>query len=320
MNRMKMTAALACALLTTGVAFAQLPAEVTAKYNEAAALINQKKFIEAIPMLENVLSEGEAADPESDIVVQAQKLLPECYIRQGAMAAGAGKFEDAITALNKADELANQYNVTAAKTKIDNLFPKVYVAYGAPAFNNKDYAKAIDVFSRAYAKFPNDTKMAMLLAQSYCESGEMAKGEEIYKNIIALEAKHDKYAEAASQAKAALANYLLVDASKAAEAQDLEGVVKATDAILAFDPTNGAANLMRLQTATNLKNYDAVIGFGEQAASTQPTELDKSNAYFLLGAAYQNKNDKAKAIEMYQKVTEGPNAATAKAQIAELNK
>ena len=77
---------------------------------------------------------------------------------------------------------------------------------------------------------------------------------------------------------------------------------------------------MRLQTATNLKNYDAVIGFGEEAASTQPTELDKSNAYFLLGAAYQNKNDKAKAIEMYQKVTEGPNAATAKAQIAELSK
>ncbi len=320
MNRMKMTAALACALLTSGVAFAQLPAEVTAKFNEAAELINQKKFAEAIPMLETVLSEGETADPESDIVNQAKNLLPECYIRKGAMAAGGGKFEDAITALNQAEELATKYNVTAAKTKIDNLFPKVYIAYGAPAFNSKDYAKAIDVFSRAYATFPNDTKMAMLLAQSYCESGEMAKGEEIYKNIIALEQKHDKYAEAAGQAKAALANYLLVDASKAAEAQDLEGVIKATDAILAFDPTNGAANLMRLQTATNLKDYDAVIGFGEEAASTQPTELDKSNAYFLLGAAYQNKDNKAKAIEMYQKVTEGPNAATAKTQIAELSK
>lgn len=320
MNRMKMTVALACALLTSGVAFAQLPSEVTAKFNEAAELINQKKFAEAIPMLETVLSEGEAADPESDIVSQAKNLLPECYIRKGAMAAGGGKFEDAISALNKADELADKYNVVSAKGKIDNLFPKVYIAYGAPAFNSKDYAKAIDIFSRAYAKFPNDTKMAMLLAQSYCASGEMAKGEEIYKNIIALADKHDKYAEAANQAKSELAGYLLEDASKAAADSNLEGVVKATDAVLAFDPTNGTANMLRLQAATNLKNYDAVIGFGEEAASTQPTELDKSNAYFLLGAAYQNKENKTKAIEMYKKVLEGPNAATAKAQIAELSK
>ena len=75
MNRMKMTAALACALLTTGVTFAQLPAEVTTKFNEAAELINQKKFIEAIPILETVLTEGETADPESDIVAQASKIV-----------------------------------------------------------------------------------------------------------------------------------------------------------------------------------------------------------------------------------------------------
>ena len=220
MNKMKMTAALACALLTSGVAFAQLPAEVTAKFNEAAELINQKKFAEAIPMLETVLSEGETADPESDIVTRAQSLLPECYIRKGAMAAGAGKFEDAIAALNQADELAEKYSVTAAKSKINNLFPKVYIAYGAPAFNSKDYAKAIDIFSRAYTKFPNDTKMAMLLAQSYCASGDMAKGQEIYMSIIALADKHDKYTEAANQAKSELAGYMLEDASKAAAEND----------------------------------------------------------------------------------------------------
>ena len=231
MNRMKMTAALACALLTTGVTFAQLPAEVTTKFNEAAELINQKKFIEAIPILETVLTEGETADPESDIVAQAQKLLPECYIRQGAMAAGAGKFEDAITALNKADELADKYSVTASKSKIDNLFPKVYVAYGAPLSTTKITQKP-STYSPGLTQIPERHQNGHVAGSKLLRIGGPPKGEEIYKNIIALEAKHDKYAEAASQAKAALANYLLVDASKAAEAQDLDAVVKATDAIL----------------------------------------------------------------------------------------
>ncbi len=316
----KMALALGCALFFAGTAFAQLPDGVAEKFNQAAEMINQKQFVEAIPLLESVLSEGEAADPESEVISQSKNLLPECYFRKAGAAASKGDFEGAIAAMNQADALADKYSVTAVTAKVDNMFPKIYTAYGGTFFNNKDYAKAIEIFSQAYTRFPNDTKMSMLLAKSYAESGDMTKAEEIYKSIIALGGTHDKYAAAATEAKGDLANYLLVDAQKASEAKDLDGVVKATDAVLAFDPTNGPANLMRLSTAINVKNYSAAIGFGEAAAEAQSTDEERSSAYFLLGAAYQNTQNKAKAIEMYKKVTAGANVATAKAQIAELSK
>lgn len=320
MKKTKLFAALVGALMISGAAFAQLPEEATAQFNQAAELFNNKKYAEAIPLFEKVISVGETADPASDAVTQSKNLLPESYFRQGGTFAQAGKFEEAIASLNKANEVAGKYNVAGVLSKVDAMLPRVYTAYGGNFFNNKDYAKAIDVFARAYAQFPNDTKMALLLAKSYAESGDLTKAEEIYKHIVELGGTHDKYQADANEAKTELAGYLLEAASKAAAANDFDGVVKMTDQVLAVDPTNGPANLIRLSSAINAKNYDAAIGFGEQAAEVQATPENKSNAYFYLGAAYQNKLNKAKAIEMYKKVTAGPNVAAAKTQITELSK
>lgn len=317
---MKFKFALLSALFFSGVAVAQ-PADVAEKFNEAAAMLSAGKVVEAIPVLETVIKNGLAAGPEAlDIVQQAQKLLPQCYYRKGGTAASAGNLDQALVDLTKAEEMAELYGVPTVQSGALNMLTKVYMVDGGNAFNAKDYKKAIDVFSKAVAKFPTNTDMAQLLAKSFAESGDMAKAAESYQKIIALEKTHSKYAEPAAKAKEELSTYILIDAIAAATDKNLDGVVAATDKIFAFDPTNAQAHMLRIQTATNIQKFDAVIEYGQAAIDAQVTPLDKSNANFLVGAAYQNKENKAKAIELYKLVTEGPNVATAKAQTAALNK
>ena len=112
----------------------------------------------------------------------------------------------------------------------------------------------------------------------------------------------------------------MLNVPKLAEEKKYDEIMKLADHIVAIDPTNAQGNLLRLQTATNMKDWDKVIALGDAAAELQPTPELKSDAYFLLGAAYQNKENKAKAIETYKKVTAGGNVVTAKAQITLLSK
>lgn len=90
--------------------------------------------------------------------------------------------------------------------------------------------------------------------------------------------------------------------------------------VLAIDPTNPAASLMRIQVATNNQDWAHVIEWGEAAAAAQTDPADMSDIYFMLGAAYQNSENKDAAVATYRKVTEGSHVADAKAQIEILTK
>lgn len=314
----KVAALLGVLILAGGVAFAQTPEEVTLKFNEAAELYNQKKYAEAIPVLESVVKMGLEVPEAIETVQEAQKLIPDAYFRKGLAAASAQNFDAALADFNKAAQLAELYGNASVQGNAMAMATKVYMITGGNAFNSGDYAKAIEIFSKGYEKDPNNTEMALLLAQSYAKAGNLDKSTEIYLYIISLETTHSKYAKAAAQAKEELTTEMLDAGSKAATAKELDEVIKWTDVILSYDPTNAPANMLRLQAANNAKNYDAVIRFGEAAAEAQTTPENKSNAYFLLGAAYQNKENKAKAVEMFRKVTAGPNVNTAKQQISAL--
>jgi tetratricopeptide (TPR) repeat protein len=108
----------------------------------------------------------------------------------------------------------------------------------------------------------------------------------------------------------------LVKVSEAAAANNLEEVVRLTELI----PEDPAGAMIRLQVTNNSKDYRAVTEFGDKVAELQTDDEMKSNAYFLLGAAYQNLDNKAKAIEAFRKVTAGANASQARTLITELSK
>ena len=316
-----------CAALVMAVGLnAQTVDEVNGKYNEAADLIGGGKLVESIPLLEEVISMGAAAGPEAaESVNNAKKYLGQVLLRKGGGEAKAGNFEDAAVSLAKAAEVGEKYNDPTVMMQAKAMLSKVYLALGGTAFNDKEYAKAVEIFAKGYEVNPNDTDLALNLAMSYSELGAtdppMAeKGVEVYKNIIALGETNSKFKEAAATAKVKVVYYKKLAASELGQEKKFEEMLAVAKQILEIDPENSDGHLLQLQAANNMKNYDAVISFGEASASVQPTAENKSDAYFLLGTAYQNKENKAKAIEMYRKVTAGKNVATAKAQIAVLSK
>ena len=321
MKRMKcLLAALAAMMVTLGVS-AQTVDEVNAKFNEAAALVNGKKYADAIPVLNQVVEMGLKVPEAMETVTNAQKLIPVCYYMKGGMQMQSGKFDEALADFQTAAEKGELYGDPATAQKAKNWISKLYTKMAADAFNNKDYAKAAEIFAKGYAANPKDTDLALNLAKSYCEMGDTTNGYKTYREIIALEAVNPgKYKEAVDAAKADLATYMLIEASKAAEAKDYDKVYAVIGALLAVDPTSATGTMMLIQTATNQQDWAKVIANGEAAANAQTTPEMKSDAYFLLGAAYQNTENKAKAIEYYKLVTAGNNVETAKTQITNLSK
>lgn len=302
-------------------ASAQTHNDVIDKYNEAAELMGGKKFAEAIPVLTEGINIGlEVGGESSDLVSQMQKFLPTCYFRVGVAAAQAGDYPAAIENSQKAAELAELYGDAKIMNNAKIMIGKAYTAYGADAFNSGDFAKAVEIFSKGYEANPNDTDLAMYLANSYRGLKEYDKALEVYQGVIDLEARHSKYQEPAAKAReAAIETLLEVASGQVAEKQNDEAIATLERA-LAIDPASPIANLMLVQIATNMQNWAKVIECGDAAAEAQTDDAAKSNAYFLLGAAYQNTENKAKAIETYRKVTAGDNVAEAKKQIGLLNK
>ena len=103
-------------------------------------------------------------------------------------------------------------------------------------------------------------------------------------------------------------------------ANDQDGIIAMADKMLEQNPANALAQKIRLQAYLTKKDYAKVIELGEAAAAAQPDETEKSDVYFILGAAYNAKEMKPQAIEALKKVTAGDNVAAAQKSVAELSK
>lgn len=318
---MKIAIAACAAILVSLNVSAQTVNDVNTKYNEAAALVTGKKYAEAIPVLNETIELGLKVPEAMETVTNAQKLLPVCYYMKGGLQMKAGQYEAAVADFEKAVETGELYGDITRATQAKSWISKLYTQMAADAFNSNDYKKAAEIFAKGYAANPKDTDLALNLAMSYCEMGDTTNGYKTYREVIALEEVNaTKYKEAADQAKEKLSYYMLLEASKAAEAEDYAKVYALVESLLSVDPNSASGYMMLIQTANNQKDWNKVIEKGEAAAAAQTDPVLKSEAYFLLGAAYQNIDNKPKAIEAYKMVTEGNNVATAKAQITALSK
>ena len=320
MKKLKFVLAAAC-LLAVPTLSAQTVNDVNVKYNEAAALISEKNYEAAIPMLEEVVEMGlDAGADASATVQQAQKLIPQCYFQYGLSLCRSNRFEDALPVLEKAVAFAELYQDSKVLANSRKLMSQTYTAMGGDAFNNGDWAKAIAIFSKGYEANPTDTDLALYLAESYSASGDYENGIKVYTDIVALENRHSRYAEPAAKAREKIVYYQTIRASEAAQAGNSTDVYAIVEEILAVDPANPQAHMLRLQTAANNQDWARIIEWGSDAADAQTDNAARSDAYFMLGAAYQNSDNKDAAIASYKKVTAGNNVAAANTQIGLLSK
>ncbi len=319
MNRIKIILA-AFALVAAGTVSAQTLTDVNAKFTEAATAMQAKDFNKAIPLFEQVIDEGLDIEGAESLVAGAKKYLPQAVFVSGGMAFQQDKLDVALANFTKAADLAELYGEVGILTNARSWIGKTVMKQGADAFNNKDYAAAAAIFQKGYDANPNDMDVALNLAMSYSELKEYDKGNEVYNGIIALEGQDPRFDEAVATAKEQFTNYNMFRASECAQNKDYAGALTAADDVLSVIPNSPEASMLRLQTFNSQKDYNRVIEFGDATAALQTDPEQQSSANFLVGAAFQNKENYAKAIEYYKKVTAGANAETAKAQITELAK
>ena len=308
----------AVALMTVCAVSAQN--ELIQQYNDGVAALQNKQYTEAAQLLDKFVDD--AMDSEDSTVLNcvatAKKYIPVAYLNLGLRAASQKEFDNAIDQLSIASERAELYGETQTQAKAKAAMAKVYQAQGGEAYNNKDYATAAAIFAKGYEANPRNTDMALNLAMSYCESGDYEKGMDVYRDIAAL--PYDRYQAAVDEANKMMAQYTNNEVAKLQGANDYDGIVAMAEKMLESDPTSALAYKVRLQAYNGMKNYDKVIELGEESANAQATEEDRSDIYFIVGAAYNLKENKAKAIETLKKVTAGANVEAAKKSVEELTK
>lgn len=294
--------------------------DIKKKYNEGAEFTNNKDFVAAIKSFEEVLTMGETVEEAGETIEQAQKILPQVYIMQGNILAGQKNFDSALDMFTKAAERAELNGDVMNMNKAKGMTSKVYMVQGVMHFNNKEFDKALEYFTKGYEVNPNDTRLAIYRARSFAEAGRMDEAIEAYKEIIDLEKRHDKYAKDAADARMELTSNMMVALANAANDGNYDDVVKYSDVIASFSPNHPQAMMIKLQAANNAKKYKEVSTFGEAVAEAQTDANLKSEAWFLVGSAYDNLEMNEKAVEAYKKVVVGSMAATAKSQVEVITK
>ena len=309
-----------------GFSFAQAQS-VVETYNEASKAVQAKDFAKAAKLYETVIADGSEEEDATIVgcVKNAKNNLPVMYVYMGKLAAGAAtkledaeakdaKFAEAIKALETAVAKAKSYRNTKAQATATTTIAQVYQTHGGGYFNNGDYAKAIEIFSKGYAANNKNTDLAMMLAESYFKSNKYAEGVKICSEVAALPSP--KYDAAIATAKAKMGQYTNNKIAELQKANDFDGIIAMSEQIA----DKALAQKVLVQAYFLKKDYAKVIEIGEAAAALQTTDAAKSAVYFNLGSAYNAKEMRDKAIETLKKVTAEPYATPAKAAVAELTK
>ena len=259
---------------------------VAEAYNNGAAALNAKNYAEAAKLFEQVVEEGMTSENETVLqqVENAKKYVISSYRSLSIAAAKEGNYDAAIENLNTAIARAEEYGNAKDKTSLNVMLSKVYQSQGGAAYNEKKWAEAAEIFEKGYAANPRNTQMANWLGTCYCEMGNLDKGIEVLSKVAANTAPAAK--NDAAEAKRLIALYF----------------------------KNYVAGLQ------SENNFDKIIEIGEAAAAAQESDEDKSDVYYILGAAYSVKEMKQEAIAAMKNVTAGDNVAAAKSAIVELSK
>ena len=302
------------ALMGATALFAQT--DVVATFQQATANAKAGNFTEAIAQFESVIEAGwDIDDPDANqlkAIAGAKKFIVTCHNKMGIAAINAKNYEAAVEYFTNAANCAELYEDLAGMNKNKTMIGQVYQVQGADAFNSGDYATAIAVFSQGYAADPRNTEMALNLAESYFKSDMYQEGMKICTKIAGMNA--DKFAEAIAAAQEKMHMYTNNEVAKLQMANDYDGIIVMAEQL---DDKAMAAKIT-LQAYYGKKDFNKMIELSESALAAQTTDEGRSDIYYLIGVAYNEKEQFDQAIAAMKNVTAGANVANAQAVIAAL--
>ena len=311
MKRLIMTVV---ALMGATTLFAQT--DVVATFQQGVANAKAQNYTEAIAQFQEIIDASwDIEEPDTNqqkAIVGSKKFIVTCYNKMGVAAVNAKNYDEAVTNFSEAANLAELYEDVAAMNKNRAYVGQMYEAQGAEAFNSEDYATAIEVFSKGYAADPRNTEMALNLAESYFKSDMYQEGMKICTKIAGMNA--DKFAEAIAAAQEKMHMYTNNEVAKLQMANDYDGIIVMAEQL---DDKAMAAKIT-LQAYYGKKDFNKMIEFSESALAAQTTDEGRSDIYYLIGVAYNEKEQFDQAIAAMKNVTAGANVANAQAVIAAL--
>ncbi len=310
------------ALLGATSLFAQT--DILATCQQAAANAKAGKLTEAIAQFDEVINgyydlEEPDANQEKAFAM-AKKYIVTCYNMLGGRAYNAKNYDEAAGYFTQAADQAELFDDVANANKNRQFIGKCYEAKGAEAFNTGDYATAIEVFSKGYAADKRNTAMALNLAESYFKSDMYQDGMKIASEIAAL--NPDKFAEAIAAAQEKMDMYTNNEVAKLQQAKDYDGIIAMAEQLA----DAAMAQKLILQAHYYKKEFDKMIAMESEAVAAQTTDEGRSDVYYWIGVAYNEKIEgaanaesvKNHAVAAFRKVTAGRNVANAQAAIQAL--
>ena len=302
------------ALMGATTLFAQT--DIVALFQQGLANAKAKNYTEAIAQFQEVVDASwDIEEPDANqqtAIENSKKFIVTCYSNMGKAAAAAKDFETAIQNFTLAAETAEIYDRGSDANKNRTLIGQVYEVMGADAFNSEDYATAIAVFSKGYEADPRNTSMALNLAESYFKSDMYKEGMSICTKISQL--NPGKYADAIAKAQEKMDMYTNNEVAKLQMANDYDGIIAMAEQL---DDAAIAAKIT-MQAYFGKKDFNKMIEISEAAIAAQTTDEGRSDIYYLLGVAYNEKEMFDQAVAAMQNVTAGNNVANAQAVIAAL--
>jgi tetratricopeptide (TPR) repeat protein len=178
------------------VAQAAPDAAYQSKRQNAADLFNRGKRLEALPLLEELVT----ADPKDDemLVELAASLVEHAATLQDEQAAGKERLR-ARDVLNKAWDLGNtsplamnlmqllkQLPPSGAIRFSDDRRVEQAMRAGEAAFSRRDFAEALKNYAKALELEPTNYSAALFTANTYDRRNEFKKGAEWYRRAIQL--------------------------------------------------------------------------------------------------------------------------------------
>lgn len=310
------------AIMATTVVSAQTLNDISVKMNEGGKMFNEKKYAQAIPLFKSTLDMIKKSDAEGTEAIekQAKGLLADSYRFHAMTLAQGKKFDQAIAEFKLAVAAYDKAGNISGKRKAEGLISSCYASMAGDKIKAKDFQGASKICMLGLEANKMDTKLMFLDANCKEKMNKDAEAIAVYQKIMEIASKTPRLKADGNRAKDMLINGQLAaaaDLSKAGKTQD--ALVKIGNA-LKFAPKDPKAELMRIQIYSKAKDYASVIKFGPAAIAAQTVAAEKSNLYFMVGAAYVGINDNPNALINYKKVTTGANVAAAKAQIEAIAK
>jgi tetratricopeptide (TPR) repeat protein len=296
--------------------YAQTLDEAGAAFNQGIQFSKELKYAEAAASYEQTINIcKKIGDDGMELQLKAEQQLPGTYFNAAKGLFDAKNYNEAIPNFEKALQYADQMGETKTADASRTYLAGIYYALGNADLKNDAQDAAIEKYNKALTYKAGFYKAYYGLGLVYKKQENLPLMKENLDKAISM-AGDD--AKTLGNAKDAATSAYQKAGALALQSNKYGAAVENLLASQEYNNTEPRTYFYLAVAYNGLSKWDDAIAAASKAIELQ-TE-DKSDIYFELGKAQENKGDKASACDNYKKVTGGNNIAAAKYQIEQVLK